>query len=140
MQLDVLAFGAHPDDVELSCSGTLIKLVEAGKKVGIVDLTQGEMGTRGSAQLRLEEAQRAADIMGLSARENLNLGDAQFEVNQENKLKVIQVIRKYRPTMIFMKLAEKNWVGVWTLPQRKSVSLEYSLFIFLYYLIMGLQV
>ena len=87
IKLDVLAFAAHPDDVELSCSGTLLKLTKQGKKVGIVDLTQGELGTRGSASLRLIEAQNSSKILGISVRENLNLGDGFFENNQENKIK-----------------------------------------------------
>ncbi|MEY2925270.1 MAG: hypothetical protein RLZZ337_1820 [Bacteroidota bacterium] len=100
MKLDVLAFGAHPDDVELSCSGTLYKLKKQGKKVGIVDLTQGEMGTRGTAQTREVEAKEASLVLGLNARENLDIGDGWFENNKENKLKIITAIRKYRPGII----------------------------------------
>lgn len=102
MKLDVLAFGAHPDDVELSCSGTLHKLVKQGKKVGIVDLTRGEMGTRGSAEDRDNEAEAAAKILGVDVRENLDLGDAWFTIDQENILKVITMIRKYQPSIILM--------------------------------------
>ncbi len=100
IKLDVLAFAAHPDDVELSCSGTLLKLTKQGKKVGIVDLTQGELGTRGSASLRLVEAQNSSKILGISVRENLNLGDGFFENNRENKIKIIEALRKYKPTMV----------------------------------------
>lgn len=101
MKLDVLAFGAHPDDVELSCSGTLLKLKDEGYKIGIVDLTAGELGTRGTINTRKEESDASSKILGIDSRENLNLGDGWFENNQENKLKVIQAIRRYKPTMIF---------------------------------------
>lgn len=100
MRLDVLAFGAHPDDVELSCSGTLYKLKKQGKKVGIVDLTKGEMGTRGTEITRAAEAKDASDILGLNARENLDIGDGWFENNKANKLKVISTIRKFKPTIV----------------------------------------
>jgi len=99
-KLDILAFAAHPDDVELSCSGTIIKLAKQGKRIGIIDLTQGELGTRGSAELRLVEAQNSSKILGIKVRENLNLGDGFFENNQINKLKIIKVLRKYQPTMV----------------------------------------
>ena len=102
MKLDVLAFGAHPDDVELSCSGTLAKLKKAGKKIGVIDLTKGEMGTRGTAETRAQEASNSSTILRLDARENLDLGDAWFEISKENKLKVIQAIRKYRPDIILV--------------------------------------
>lgn len=102
MKLDILAFGAHPDDVELACSGTLFKLKQQGYKIGVVDLTQGEMGTRGTREVREEEAKNATKILQLDIRENLNLGDGWFEINQSNKLKVIEVIRRYRPTIILM--------------------------------------
>jgi bacillithiol biosynthesis deacetylase BshB1 len=101
MKLDVLAFGAHPDDVELSCSGTLLKLKEEGYKIGIVDLTAGELGTRGTINTRKEESDASSKILGIDSRENLNLGDGWFENNQENKLKVIQAIRRYKPNIIF---------------------------------------
>jgi N-acetylglucosamine malate deacetylase 1 len=100
MKLDVLAFGAHPDDVELGCSGTLLKLKAQGKKIGIVDLTKGEMGTRGTDLTRKEEAADAAEILGLDIRENLDLGDGFFEIDQKNRLSVIRAIRKYRPTIV----------------------------------------
>ncbi|MCH1473146.1 MAG: bacillithiol biosynthesis deacetylase BshB1 [Bacteroidia bacterium] len=101
MKLDVLAFGAHPDDVELSCSGTLLKLKEEGSKVGVVDLTMGELGTRGTVDTRRKESDSSSKILNIDVRENLDLGDGWFENNQENKLKVIQAIRKYQPTIIF---------------------------------------
>jgi bacillithiol biosynthesis deacetylase BshB1 len=101
MKLDVLAFGAHPDDVELSCSGTLLKLKEGGSKIGVVDLTMGELGTRGTVDTRKKESDASSKILNIDVRENLDLGDGWFENNQENKLKVIQAIRKYQPTIIF---------------------------------------
>ncbi len=100
MALDVLALGAHPDDVELTCSGTLIKFVRMGYKVGIVDLSEGELGTRGTRQIRAKEA-AAARIIGAS-RENLHIPDGNIEVNQRNIKKVIQVIRKHRPKIILI--------------------------------------
>jgi bacillithiol biosynthesis deacetylase BshB1 len=101
MKLDVLAFGAHPDDVELSCSGTLLKLKEEGSKIGVVDLTMGELGTRGTLDTRKKESDASSKILNIDVRENLDLRDGWFENNQENKLKVIQAIRKYQPTIIF---------------------------------------
>ena len=101
MKLDVLAFGAHPDDVELSCSGTLLRLKEEGSKIGVVDLTMGELGTRGTADTRKKESDASSKILNIDVRENLDLGDGWFENNQENKLKVIKAIRKYKPTIIF---------------------------------------
>lgn len=100
MKLDILAIAVHPDDVELSASGTIIKHVKAGKKVGVVDLTQGELGTRGSGPLRLKEAEKAAQIMGLSARENLGMADGFFEYSKANQVAIIRMIRKYRPDII----------------------------------------
>ena len=99
--LDILAFGAHPDDVELSCSGTLALEISKGKTAGIIDLTQGEMGTRGSKALREEEAQAAAKILGVSIRHNLKLKDALFENNEANKAEVIKMLRRYRPQIVF---------------------------------------
>lgn len=99
-KLDILAIVAHPDDAELACSGTLIKEIEAGKKVGIVDLTQGELGTRGSAVLRKKEAEKASKIMGLSIRENLEMLDGFFSENLQNLMKVVTAIRKYKPEII----------------------------------------
>ncbi len=99
-QLDILAFGAHPDDVELSCGGTIAKEVSAGKKVGIVDLTRGELGTRGSADLRAKEARQAASILGVSVRENLGLRDGFFKNDEPHQLDIIKILRKYRPNVV----------------------------------------
>ncbi len=100
MKLDILVFAAHPDDAELAASGTIIKHIKSGKKVGVVDLTEGELGSRGSAELRYKEAAASAKIMNLSARENLNLGDGFFEVTQENLVRIIKAIRKYQPDVV----------------------------------------
>lgn len=97
MVLDVLAFGAHPDDTELSCSGTLASLAKQGLSVGVIDLTKGEMGTRGTPELRLQESEKAANILGLSIRENLGLPDTQLENTRENHLPIIQKVRQYKP-------------------------------------------
>ncbi len=98
--LDILAIGAHPDDVELSCAGTLIKHIQMGYSVGLIDLTQGELGTRGSGPLRLKEAEASRQAMGAAIRENLDLGDGFFENDRESIIKLIRVIRKYRPKII----------------------------------------
>ena len=100
MKLDILAFGAHPDDVEISAGGTLLKYISEGKKIGIVDLTKGELGTRGSAELRMEEAKKASELLSLSIRDNLNMKDGFFEINEENKRKIIVEIRKYQPEIV----------------------------------------
>lgn len=100
VKLDLLAFGAHPDDVELGCGGTLAKEISNGKKVGIIDLTAGELGTRGSAELRTLEANEASKILGLKTRENLNFKDGFFKNDENHQIKVIQVIRKYQPEII----------------------------------------
>lgn len=100
MKLDILAIGAHPDDVEMSCGATLAKEIAGGKKVGILDLTRGELGTRGSAELREKEAARAAEILGVSVRENLGLKDGFFLNDEKAKLRVIEKIRKYRPEIV----------------------------------------
>ncbi len=100
MKLDILAFGAHPDDVELGCSATIAKEVSLGKKVGIVDLTRGELGTRGSAELRDKEATNAAKILGVSVRENLGFADGFFVNDKEHQLEIIKMIRKYRPEIV----------------------------------------
>lgn len=99
-KVDVCAFGAHPDDVELSAGGTLAKLAESGAKTAIVDLTQGELGTRGSATLRLEEAQTSAQILGLSHRENLQMADGFFSVDERHLKTIIEVIRRLRPEIV----------------------------------------
>lgn len=97
MKLDVLALSAHPDDTELCCGGTLAALVNQEKKVGVVDLTRGEMGTRGTPEKRLKEASNAAEIIGLEVRENLGLPDSRLESNRDYQLEIIQKIREYRP-------------------------------------------
>ena len=100
MKLDILAFGAHPDDVELGCGATIAKEVSLGKKVGIIDLTRGELGTRGSAELRDQEAARAAEILGVAVRENLRFRDGFFENDETHQLEIIKMIRKYRPQIV----------------------------------------
>lgn len=96
-KLDVLAFGAHPDDIEISCGGTVASLTRQGKKVGIIDLTRGEMGTRGTAETRKREAEDAAHILGVSVRENLDLPDTHIENKREFQIPVISKLRKYQP-------------------------------------------
>lgn len=110
MKLDILAIGAHPDDVELSCSGTLAKEISKGKKVGILDLTRGELGTRGTAETRKEEAESAAKILGVSVRENLGFSDGFFENNKEHQLKIIEVLRKYKPEIVFCNAIEDRHI------------------------------
>ena len=100
MKLDILAFGAHPDDVELGCSGTIAKEISLGKKVGIIDLTRGELGTRGTAQTRDSEASEAAKILGVSVRENLNFRDGFFVNDEAHQLEIIKMIRKYQPEIV----------------------------------------
>jgi bacillithiol biosynthesis deacetylase BshB1 len=100
MKVDILAFGVHPDDVELSCSGTLINEIKQGKRVAIVDLTQGELGTRGTAQTRSQEAATAAQILGVHARENLSMRDGFFQNDEAHQRLIIQAIRKYQPSIV----------------------------------------
>ena len=100
MKLDILAFGAHPDDVELGCGATIAKEVSLGKKVGIVDLTRGELGSRGSADLRDQEAAIAAKILGISVRENLRFADGFFVNDKTHQLEIIKMIRKYQPEIV----------------------------------------
>lgn len=100
MKLDVLAIGVHPDDVELGCAGTLITEIRNGKKVGILDLTRGELGTRGSAETRDEEAEKAAAIIGVAVRENLAMRDGFFRNDEEHQLQLVQAIRKYKPEIV----------------------------------------
>jgi bacillithiol biosynthesis deacetylase BshB1 len=100
MKLDILAFGAHPDDVELGCGATIAKEISLGKKVGIVDLTRGELGTRGSADLRDLEAAKAASILGVSVRENLRFADGFFINDKKHQLEIIKMIRKYQPEIV----------------------------------------
>lgn len=101
MKLDILAFGAHPDDVELGCGATLAKEISSGKRVGIVDLTRGELGTRGSAKIRDQEAQDAANILGVAVRRNLNFADGFFINDRNHQLALIELIRFYQPDVVF---------------------------------------
>jgi N-acetylglucosamine malate deacetylase 1 len=100
MKLDILVFAVHPDDAELGCGGTILKHIALGKKVGIVDFTRGELGTRGTAETRDVEAADAASILGLHVRENLRFKDAFFKNDEEHQLALIQMIRKYQPEII----------------------------------------
>ena len=100
MKLDILAFGVHPDDVELGCSGTLMAAIAEGKKVGVIDLTRGELGTRGTVESRKAEAASAAAIMGVHVRENLGMADGFFQNDEAHQRKVIEMIRKYQPDII----------------------------------------
>lgn len=100
MKVDILAIGAHPDDIELSCVGTLLNAIDSGKRVGLVDLTQGELGTRGNAELRLEEAENARKLIGAEFRNNLKMRDGFFEESEENMLKIIEQIRYCQPTIV----------------------------------------
>ena len=106
MKLDLLAFGAHPDDVEMSCSGIILSFTEKGKKAGIVDFTKGEMGTRGTPELRMKEADAAAKVLGLSARQNLSLRDVFFEESDENVQKIVEQIRRFQPKIILANAIE----------------------------------
>lgn len=99
-QVDILAFGAHPDDVELGCAGTLAKEISLGRKVGIIDLTEGELGTRGSVEIRYKESSKASEILGISFRENLKMRDGFFKNDEEHQMEVIKMIRKYRPKIV----------------------------------------
>jgi N-acetylglucosamine malate deacetylase 1 len=101
IKLDVLAVGAHPDDVELGCGGTLAKLAAIGYRVGILDMARGEMGTRGTMEMRAEEAAAAAKILHLTVRDNLELPDAHIQLNEESRIRMIRKIRLYSPRVIF---------------------------------------
>lgn len=106
MKLDILVFSSHPDDAELGCSGTLISEIQRGKKAGIVDLTQGELGTRGTIETRYQEAADAARIMGLSVRENLKMRDGFFRNDEEHQLQLIKVLRTYQPEVVIANILE----------------------------------
>jgi bacillithiol biosynthesis deacetylase BshB1 len=110
MKLDILAFGAHPDDVELGCAGTILKEIALGKTVGIVDLTRGELGTRGSANLRDQEAAASAQILGVSIRENLSFRDGFFVNDETHQLEVIKMIRKYQPEIVLCNAIEDRHI------------------------------
>ena len=100
MKLDILAFGAHPDDVELGAAGTIAKEISLGKKVGIIDLTRGELGSRGSAEIRDEEAKNGAEILGVAVRENLRFSDGFFVNDEKHQIEIIKLIRKYKPEIV----------------------------------------
>ena len=106
MKLDILAFGVHPDDVELGCAGTIMAAIDQGKKVGIVDLTRGELGTRGTPTTRTQEAAAAAKIMGVDVRENLDMADGFFANDEAHQRKIIALIRKYQPDIILANAPE----------------------------------
>ncbi len=106
MKLDILAFGVHPDDVELGCAGTIMAAIDQGKKVGIVDLTRGELGTRGTPTTRTQEAAAAAKIMGVDVRENLDMADGFFINDEAHQRKIIALIRKYQPDVILANAPE----------------------------------
>lgn len=110
MKLDILAFGAHPDDVELGCAGTILKEIALGKTVGIVDLTRGELGTRGSADLRDQEAATSAQILGVAVRENLRFRDGFFANDETHQLEVIKMIRKYQPEIVLCNAIEDRHI------------------------------
>lgn len=110
MKLDILAIGAHPDDIELGCGATIAKEISLGKKVGVLDLTRGELGTRGSAEIRDQEAKLSASILGLSVRENLAFADAFFVNDKFHQLKIIEIIRKYQPEIILCNAIEDRHI------------------------------
>src|SRR6478735_5372981 len=100
MKLDILVFAVHPDDAELGCSGTILRHIAAGKKVGVVDLTRGELGTRGTAEIRDEEAAASAKILGLHVRENLGFRDGFFQNDEAHQLEIVKMLRKYQPEIV----------------------------------------
>ncbi len=106
IKLDILVMAAHPDDAELSCSGTILSYIAQGKKVGIVDFTRGEMGTRGTPEIRLQESNDATKILGLHARENLGLADGFFQNDQASQIILMEVIRRYRPEIVLANALE----------------------------------
>ncbi|NAY91159.1 bacillithiol biosynthesis deacetylase BshB1 [Muricauda sp. JGD-17] len=110
MKLDVLVFGAHPDDAELGAGATIAKEVSKGKKVGIIDLTRGELGTRGTATIRDKEAAKAAEILGIAVRENLEFADGFFTNDREHQLEIIRMVRKYRPEIVLCNAVEDRHI------------------------------
>jgi bacillithiol biosynthesis deacetylase BshB1 len=106
MKLDILVLAVHPDDAELACSGTIASHIAMGKKVGIVDFTKGELGTRGTPEIRIQEANAAAQILGLSVRENLGFRDGFFKNDENHQLKIIEAIRRYQPEIILANAIE----------------------------------
>ena len=101
MNLDILAFGAHPDDVEISMGGTILHYVDQGKKVGIVDITEGELGTRGTVETRYAESKESSELLGIHFRHNLQMKDGFFQHSEENLISIIQQIRRFRPEIVF---------------------------------------
>jgi len=110
MKLDILAFGAHPDDVELGAGATIAKEIANEKKIGIIDLTRGELGTRGSAEIRDKEGAEAAKILGVSVRENLKFADGFFRNDKAHQLEIIKLIRKYRPEIVLCNAIEDRHI------------------------------
>ncbi|PID70984.1 MAG: bacillithiol biosynthesis deacetylase BshB1 [Flavobacteriales bacterium] len=110
MKLDILAIGSHPDDVELGCGATIAKEISRGKTVGILDLTRGELGTRGSAEIRDKEAMEAAKILGITVRENLAFADAFFVNDKSHQLEVVKILRKYRPETVLCNAVEDRHI------------------------------
>ena len=110
MKLDILAIGAHPDDVELGCGATIAKEISLGKKIGILDLTRGELGTRGSADIRDIEAKNSSKILGVDVRENLAFADGFFVNDKEHQLEIIKIIRKYKPTIVLCNAVEDRHI------------------------------
>ncbi|MHA8069931.1 bacillithiol biosynthesis deacetylase BshB1 [Aquirufa ecclesiirivi] len=106
MKLDILVMAAHPDDAELACSGTIVSQIQQGKKVGIVDFTRGELGTRGTPEIRIAESAASTAILGIHARENLGIRDGFFRNDEESQLKLIQIIRKYQPDIVLANALE----------------------------------
>ena len=101
MKVDILAFGSHPDDVELGCGGSILSAISQGLKVGIIDLTKGELGTRGTPEIRKEESEKASEILGVSFRKNLDFKDGFFINDEEHQLKIVEVLREHKPSIIF---------------------------------------
>ena len=110
MKLDILAIGAHPDDVELGCAATIAKEISLGKKIGILDLTRGELGTRGSAEIRDKEATKAAELLGVEIRVNLAFADGFFVNDKEHQLEVIKMIRKFQPEVVLCNAVEDRHI------------------------------
>ncbi|MDG1715388.1 bacillithiol biosynthesis deacetylase BshB1 [Lacinutrix sp.] len=110
MKLDILAFGAHPDDIELGAGGTIAKAIAEGKKVGVIDLTQGELGTRGTAETRKAEAENASKILGLFVRENLGFADGFFTNDRKHQLEIIKMLRKYKPDIVLCNAIEDRHI------------------------------
>lgn len=110
MKLDILAIGAHPDDIELGCGATVAKEISLGKKIGLLDLTRGELGTRGSAEIRDVEAKNAAKILGVEVRENLGFADGFFTNDKEHQIEIIKILRKYRPDIVLCNAVEDRHI------------------------------